>query len=409
MGKKGGGSSAAPDPVATAQAQAQANKDAAIASAQINMIDQVGPYGTVKYSQLPGTGPQLNQAAYDQAMNSYNQALAQYNSPTTGAQGGNTGIRGAPPVMPNIKDFYTQGSDVPRYQQTTELDPSQQRQLALSNQLSENALNTGLGLWQNVTNATANPFKIQGGPVLPENYSADRDRIQGELYDRAMSRLEPQFQRDTNALENKLINQGLTRGSEAFDQALKENQYGINDARNSAMQSAIQQAGNEQSRMFGLNLAGRQQGIQEQSLERSQPINEIATLLGLGGSVQTPQFSAPPSVQIQPGDIQGNVWNAYNAQQQQNAQKQAGMNSLFGLAGNLGAAAIGLSDRSYKRNIKEIGTWHNGLKVYEFTYKNDPHDQVHIGFMADEVRKVHPKAVHTFFGADHVDYAEAVK
>jgi len=377
------------------------------------MVDQIGPYGTVRYNQIPNTGPQLNQSAYDQAMQSYNTALGQYNNSGGGPTGGSTditgGTRGAAPIAPNIKDFYSQGSDVPRYQQTTELDPSQQRQLGLSNQLSENALNTGLGLWQNVTNATANPFKIQGGPVLPENYSADRDKIQGELYDRSMTRLEPQFQRDTAGLENKLINQGLTRGSEAFDQALKENQYGINDARNSAMQSAIQQAGNEQSRLFGLNLQGRQQGIQEQSLERSQPINEIATLLGLGGSVTAPQFTAPSQVQIQPGDIQGNTWNAYQAQQQQKAQNQSGMNSLFGLAGSLGSAAIGLSDRAYKRNIKEIGTWHNGLKVYEFTYKNDPYDEVHIGFMADEVKKIHPEAVINYFGADHVNYSEAVK
>jgi len=161
-----------------------------------------------------------------------------------------------------------------------------------------------------------------------------------------MQRLDPQFERDRNSLENKLVNQGLTRGSEAFNQAQKEQEYAIADTRNQALQSAIQTGGAEQSRLFGLNMQGRQQGIQEQALERSQPINEVATLLGLGGTVTPPQFQSAGQVSIQPGDVQGGVWNAYNAQvQQQNAKRansQSGMNSLFGLAGTLGSAYMGM-------------------------------------------------------------------
>ena len=53
MARKSGGSSAAPaapDPVATANAQAAANKEAVRESALVNQINQVTPYGTLKYT-----------------------------------------------------------------------------------------------------------------------------------------------------------------------------------------------------------------------------------------------------------------------------------------------------------------------------------------------------------------------
>lgn len=359
MGKKSGPSVQAPDPYATAAAQGAANKEAAIATATINNVDTIGPYGSVKYSNT------------------------------------------------------TPGSDgTPRFQQTTTLDPAQQRQLDLTNQINEGSLNTGNRLLGNIDAATQNPFQISGQAPLPTDFSADRNNIEKDLYDRTMQRLEPQFQDDTNSLENKLTNQGLTRGSEAFDKALQQNQFGINDARNSAALNAQQQAGSEQSRLFNTSLQGRQQGIQEQLTQRNQPINEVATLLGLGGNVQTPQFTAPSQQTIQPGDIQGNVYNSYNAQvnaaNQKRAQGQAGINNIFGLAGSLGSSAI-MSDRRMKKDIERVGTWSNGLPVYTFVYKNDPSNTVNVGFMADEVEKIHPMAVREFFGIKHVYYNEAMK
>src|SRR5690606_21821689 len=57
MGKKSSPSPpAAPDPVKTAQAQAAANKEAAIATGQMNMVNQYTPYGSLEYSQR-GTAP----------------------------------------------------------------------------------------------------------------------------------------------------------------------------------------------------------------------------------------------------------------------------------------------------------------------------------------------------------------
>lgn len=349
-----------PDPIATANAQTQSNKDTALWNAALNNVNQITPYGNLTYTMTPSKDPK--------------------NLP-------------------------------PSYTVTQTLDPSGQRQLDLSNQTSEQALTAANQLFGNVTNATKNPFTIEGQPNLPTDYSADRNKTIDSLYGSAMQRLNPQFERDTNALENKLVNQGLTRGSEAFDNALRDLGYNQNDARNSALQSAIQSGNQTQQNLFNMALQGRQQGIQEQSLLRSQPINEVSSLLGLGGNIQSPSFINPTNVSAQSGDTQGGVWNAYQSKMSQaNAQAQANQSAIgniFGLAGTLGSAFL-MSDRRIKDNIKRIGTWRNGLPVYSFTYKSDKSKTPHVGFMADEVRKIAPHAVKTFFGIDHVNYEEAM-
>jgi len=57
------------------------------------------------------------------------------------------------------------------------------------------------------------------------------------------------------------------------------------------------------------------------------------------------------------------------------------------------ASLAALSDRRLKHDIKRIGEADDGLPIYAFKYKNDPEQATRVGFMADEVEKVHPDAV----------------
>ena len=67
------------------------------------------------------------------------------------------------------------------------------------------------------------------------------------------------------------------------------------------------------------------------------------------------------------------------------------------------------SDRRLKQDIERIGVADNGLPIYRYTYKRDPHGVVHIGFMADEVEALHPDAVtEDLTGIKMVDYGKAV-
>ena len=76
--------------------------------------------------------------------------------------------------------------------------------------------------------------------------------------------------------------------------------------------------------------------------------------------------------------------------------------SSIASAGGTGLASL-KSDRRLKENITPVGTYPNGLPMYEFTYKDG--DQKFRGVMADDVRKKYPDAVVTVNGFDHVYYA----
>lgn len=77
-----------------------------------------------------------------------------------------------------------------------------------------------------------------------------------------------------------------------------------------------------------------------------------------------------------------------------------------GLVGGLTSI---FSDRRMKDNIEQVGMATNGLPIYTFSYKGDPHGTIHMGFMADEVQKLHPEAVtRDLTGFDMVDYGKAV-
>jgi len=67
------------------------------------------------------------------------------------------------------------------------------------------------------------------------------------------------------------------------------------------------------------------------------------------------------------------------------------------------------SDRRLKEDIKRIGETDEGLPIYKFKYKGDPSEQTHVGFMADEVEKIHPEAVGESHGYKTVDYNRAAK
>jgi hypothetical protein len=97
-----------------------------------------------------------------------------------------------------------------------------------------------------------------------------------------------------------------------------------------------------------------------------------------------PTFGQVPQSQVQPTNVSGNIWNAYNAQV---ANSNNFMNGLFGLAGD---AAMAFSDKRLKRNLKHIGRRH-GLPLYEFSYRGLKGR--FIGILAQHLAKVRPDAV----------------
>ena len=73
-----------------------------------------------------------------------------------------------------------------------------------------------------------------------------------------------------------------------------------------------------------------------------------------------------------------------------------------GLISGGAQAAIAASDRRVKRDIKKLGEFTKGISWYAFRYIGGAKKR--IGFMADEVQKVLPQAVHDVNGVLAVDY-----
>jgi hypothetical protein len=381
-----------PDPAAVSAAQTQSNVATANAEAALNRVNQVTPFGSSTWN---GTGPGATQ--------------------------------------------------------TVTLDPLAQQDL--TNQLHQdvNLSNLGFGLTDQAGQTLASPLNTNGLPALsggpgatgnvqsnldfsgapqvPTDFNQATQQAQNAVYNQATSRLDPQWENAQNDLNSRLANQGVTQGSEAYQRAQDEFARNKNDAYNQANYSAVGAGNALEGQLYGQALAGRQeatgetaqqgafantaqaqqyaqalqnagfgnqaraQGLTEDTTLRALPLNELNALRSQS-QVQTPTFSQVPQSQVQPTNVSGNIWNAYNAQV---ANSNNFMNGLFGIGGSLasgignaGGVAAFFSDRRLKRNLKRIGERH-GVPLYEFSYRGLKGRFV--GVLAQHLAKIRPDAV----------------
>lgn len=351
--KGGGGSSSPPpppDPAATARAQGAANREAAIAQAELNMINQNTPFGSLSFEQ------------------------------TGESEEGN-----------------------PLYTATQTLSPEQQ---AIQDQNNQAALTFGQTANQQlnaVSGTLSQPLDYSGLGPAPTLNEATRQSVADSM----MARIDPRFEEDRQRLDTQLANQGIVPGTVAYDRAIDELNRQRTDARLAVDSAALGQA----SQLYGLEAAQRNQGINELIQQRSVPLNELSAML-TGSQVQAPTFVNPPQTAISAPDVLGATYgsyngqlNAYNAAQQRAAANTQGLYSLLGAGLNAGATAYAFSDRRLKRDIQRVGTL-NSMGVYAFRYVWGGPQM--IGLMADEVRRVKPHAVKRIGGYDAVNYAEAL-
>ena len=178
----------------------------------------------------------------------------------------------------NRYDTYGPGGSVTwsnqgdKWTQTQTLSPSQQRQFDATNAIGEGVLNTAQGY------ANALPqgqFSYDGAPAyqssidrsglaeVPSDIGAYQDQAQQAAYDRTMGMLNPQFDKQQEALTQQLANQGIMQGSEAYTRAFDDFNRNKNNAMLSASQDAIMTGDALAGSMFSRGLTSRQQGISE--------------------------------------------------------------------------------------------------------------------------------------------------
>lgn len=280
MGKS---SPKAPDPVATAQAQGAANEQAARTTAKLNNPDTYGPGGTVThgygvdgdkdhvevhtnlspaqqqiYDNQTNMGITTSGAANDAA--GHMAGLLKEDLNTKGLMGWGMGADGVKlPAMTSTLSGAGQGlvGGVPLAGQGIQTGLAGAGQgvrtdVAGAGQGIRSSIGgAGEGIQSGVTGAGqgVNQTFDQGssmGRIGVDNFSTDRQAVSDAL----LARTEPQQERDRTALEARLAAQGFTSGSQGYHDAADE----LNRQKNDARMQAVLAGGQEQSRLFGLDV-----------------------------------------------------------------------------------------------------------------------------------------------------------
>lgn len=214
----------APDPVATAQAQSGMNRDTAITQQQLNMVNQVGPDGSLTYNQT-GTS--------------------------------------------RFRDSRGNWVETPTYTATTALSDAQR---AIKEQTDAASLN--LGTLANNQSAFLTDY-------LSKPFEYNNQDAENWAYDLGAQRLDPRFAKDQETLRTQLIAQGIRPGTAAYESQMGQFGQSKNDAYNQLMLTGRQQAYQEA-------LTARNQPINEISALMSgsqvaQPQFQNTPQTGVGG------------------------------------------------------------------------------------------------------------------------------
>jgi hypothetical protein len=287
-------------------------------------------------------------------------------------------------VSPDGSMTYTQtgtnADGTPQFTQTTNLSASNQG-IYDTNQITK----------QNIAKIGQDQ-STKIGDLLGTPFSVDQS-IANKITSLGKTQLDPQWAANDSKQAASLANQGITPGSEAYDNAMRS----YSAAKNSAYNQ--------------LYLQGDAQAESESLANRNQPINEITALLN-GTQVSTPTFAASPQTSVGGTDVAGITQNAYADQNQQAQQSVAANNAmmggLFSLAGTGATAAIKYSDERLKTDIRKVAETDNDLPIYSYRYKSGGPKE--IGLMAQDVEKKVPGAVLTDpKGWKMVNYARALE
>jgi hypothetical protein len=326
-----------PNPYQTAAAQTGTNVATGVANAFLNNINQNTPQGSLNYDVTgsygwtdPSTGQtyQIPRFTSTQSLNATQQGL-QNTSDATKQALGNIGLSQAQKVGGILGTPFTPGSGAPGAGNAAGILGAPQAQTsyntggAIQNSLGNygqqqstfgdtqqgpqygfdgaGPIQSQFGDAGNIQNALGNSGAITRSYGPTDNFSADRSRVEGALYDR----LNPQLAKDRSAIEQRLADQGIRYGSQAYTSAMDDYNRQSNDAR----LAVTAQGGQEQQRM--MDMAAQRAGF-----ENSAQMQAYNQQLGAGNFANSAQ-------QQLYAQQQGRGQFANQAQQQQFGQNQA--------------------------------------------------------------------------------------
>ena len=277
-----------------------------------------------------------------------------------------------------FSDLFGGGGNVPTY----DVNQAKEMYNYTLNKGRYNVNNGFAGLtWNPTTNTLNTTYGQQMQGLLGNLFggtNADKQAADS-VYSAFSDRYEPLFERQTNNLQDRLVNQGIPVGSEAYSRAMSDISQTQNDARQQAMYQA-QQAGQQ----------ARNNEIQN-NLNIFSAFNPLNGYAGSSAQGSTEMYD----------NLYNSQLNAYNAQQQAKQNMAQGWLNLGSAGLNLGMGLF--SDARIKENLRPVGQLFNGLTVYAFNFPGEA--VTRIGLVAQEVQQHIPQAVsQTEEGLLTVDY-----
>lgn len=242
----------------------------------------------------------------------------------------------------------------------------------------QNLFNTDVGTQTEMANA-ANTLAKNLGSSLSSAPNLGNDALVNEMMGWQNKYMQPIFNQQQAALNSQLANQGIGQGSDAYNNAQNLFSRNVNNAYEQAMAQDQGQAYNQALTSY------------------EAPIQTLGTLLGESqptGTVNSSLINTPQE-QIQPANLESLVQQNYQSQLQNYQNSMSGLFSIpAAILGGWAHAGFALpSDRRLKRDIDRIGWLNDGTPIYRFRYLNDP--AMHIGVMAQDVKRTKPEAVFT--------------
>jgi hypothetical protein len=361
-----------------AAAQTAANKEAIRESARVNAVNLITPYGAVTYDRNPDGTPRS---------------------------------------------------------QVTSLSPVGQQLFNQQNAITGELLGQAYGSLQHLP---GDPFSLAGMPYSPTSVDTSQmpmfdpnalpynPRTYGDIasyvdeagdaaFRQAMRYVEPGFEAQLRTFEQRMADQGLPTGGEAYSKTLGSILDTQNRARLDAADRATQIAGQEATRRLGMeqglretatreDLQGqadwlqrlqteqalRSQAIQEYLLGRTQPMSEASMYLQGSPGFGMPQAPPMPQYNMQAPDIIGASLGAYNAAMQGYNANLAQQGSMWQGVAALAGTGARLALKSARESKWDIGKPERildrlaTLPVHSWRYKDDPRGRLHIGPMADD-------------------------
>lgn len=261
-----------PDYAAIASQQADINKKTANEQTVTNRPDQNTPWGQTQWSQGPDGSWTQNVS-----LNPEDQTLLDNSRYLQGTQQGV-----ASDLMGNIDDTLKTPVSLDGLPQIQGFDLSKLPQFGDPNQIRQGAGDQGqLDLSQ-----------------LPQLQDAGFGSVQ-EVSDAMMGRMAPQRAQARESEIQRLKNQGLTEGSEAFQRAMTRLDQGDTDAQQQSLLAGTKAYGD----IFGRELAARQQGLGEQqsvadlrNQNRNTTVNENSQIQAMLSALRGQQVNEQQAV-----------------------------------------------------------------------------------------------------------------